>query len=544
MRVRRYVGWLLLSAAVVCLLAGAATAVVFGPDDLARTGPHALDTTEPVVASAPGAIGLAGPTVRVTATLPANRPVFLGLGNSVDVTSYVDGVALTRVDDVSLPWRLETSDVPGDAGLPAVPTTVDWWLASSAGTGEAVIATKLPDERSSLLVAALGDGSLDGLEVTVSYQVAGAFGVGLGLVGLAIGLAMFGLIARRAARHGESDPPSERPTDRSDAERDSGSMQRITLVAVLGAVLLAGTGCAVPHRVSGEPTKLAASPTEATGVVERWARHRVQALRRLDPAPLRAVEDEAILAVDEGAFEVARLLLVDDQRQLGQDLRLEAALSPEVAAYPLWFLAIVADGGRDVSKVQVYRRSTATEPWQLTAQAEILSETQLPELATDGSGSISALTADDVENLAAAPAEVAAAYTALLDDRSASGNETVLVDSFVQQMRSVAQTLSLLEGAGFHQSWSLEDVDWTVATEDGGALVFTTLARTDRYEIDQGTTVQWPAASEQQAYLAGRDYRSATLEYLHQVLLYLPPQGGGPARALGQFGGVVRGDGR
>jgi hypothetical protein len=161
----------------------------------------------------------------------------------------------------------------------------------------------------------------------------------------------------------------------------------------------------------------------------------------------------------------------------------------------------------------------------------------------DETGAILPLAGDDTAGLAVSPQEVAQAYAGLLADPSTGGDEAVLVDSFVQQMRSITETQSSIDGVRFRQDWSARDVDWAARTGEGGALVFATMVRTDRYQLRPGTAIDWPEGSEQEAFLSGRAYSEATLRYLHQVLLYLPPAGGGQARAVGQYGGVVSGTG-
>ncbi len=97
--------------------------------------------------------------------------------------------------------------------------------------------------------------------------------------------------------------------------------------------------------------------------------------------------------------------------------------------------------------------------------------------------------------------------------------------------------------SGFSQRWRADEVEWAARTRDGGALVFATMRRYDGYQIEPDTAVDWGEGSEQAAFLAGRAYTSAVLRYRHQVLLYVPPDGGGQVRALGQYGGVVSASG-
>ena len=90
-------------------------------------------------------------------------------------------------------------------------------------------------------------------------------------------------------------------------------------------------------------------------------------------------------------------------------------------------------------------------------------------------------------------------------------------------------------------------IDWWIAsalrTEEGGALVVATLVREDGYAIDDGTRVNWPADSEQEAFLAGDLYSAAVLRYFYQLLVYVPPAGTGTPFVMGHYGGVVAADG-
>ncbi len=303
------------------------------------------------------------------------------------------------------------------------------------------------------------------------------------------------------------------------------------------------SGCAVPRPVGDDPLKLAATRSEADEVLARWAESRAESLRVLDAEPLRSVEAGDTLAVDSGALQVARRLLENGAQDVTQELELRSVVSPRLSSYPLWFVAVVDDGQRGLTKVQVHRRASAAGPWQLVSTAEVLPSTQLPELALDESSALQPVEPDESTGLVGSPQEVADAYGALLDDPDADEDDLVLVDSFVQQMRAVAETQAAIDGVRFFQSWQATDVEWAARTADGGALVFATMARTDDYRIDDGVAVDWQPGSEQAAFLAGRVYTSAELRYRHQVLLYVPPAGGGQVRALGQYGGVVAASG-
>lgn len=173
---------------VVALL-GIALMVVLGTDGSVETGPHPIETDGVAVVTAPSTLSWAGVRIGILAELPVSKPVFVGLGNSVDVKDYLGETARLRVDSYERPWQLKLKRVDGKPNLPAAPTALNWWIAKSAGLGGASIAVTLPDETVSLAILAVGASNLAGLEVTASYLLPGGFGIGIGL--LLIGAALF-----------------------------------------------------------------------------------------------------------------------------------------------------------------------------------------------------------------------------------------------------------------------------------------------------------------------------------------------------------------
>jgi len=558
--VRTVVGWFFVTVGAACLLAGAAVAALLGPDDRARSDPQPLDTRSSVLVTAAGLLSWSGPTVQVEATLPDDRPVFVGLGNEVDVSDYSRRVDALVVEAIELPFVLDAVEVDAGRSRPVSPDRLDWWLASVQGDGAATLGVQLPSAPSQLVVAALDRGDLRGLEVTAAYELDGGFGVGVGVAVLGVGLVLFGVITRR--RRPDDGGRRRRRRDNDPVIGDAGSAQpgqgssgrspapghravRLAEGVVAGLALVGLTaGCTVPLPVDEQPVKTAVAQDDADEVVARWAERRAEAVRTLDPAPLAEVEAGATLAVEEGALAVARRLITPGSQETDQDLRLRRVVAPRLSSYPLWFIAVVDDGQRELAKVQVYRRAQAAGPWQLVSTTEVLPSTQLPDVALDDTGAFEPVDPADAKGLPAAPQEIADGYAALLDDLEARGDELVLVDSFVEQMRAVATNLDSLDGVRLRQSWRAQPVRWVARTSDGGALVFATMARDDRYRITSGTAAAWPEGSAQSAFLAGRGDTSAVLRFRHQVLLYVPPTGGGQARALGQYGGVVSTTGR
>ncbi|MFY0406167.1 hypothetical protein [Solicola sp. PLA-1-18] len=312
---------------------------------------------------------------------------------------------------------------------------------------------------------------------------------------------------------------------------------------VLGLAVLAGCG-EVPQRKDAAPiSKVAADGREIDAIYGRYTDVRANALKLLDPEPLGTVESGPVLAIDSGALQVAKRLQATQPFDPEQDLEIQRVLSPRLDAYPLWFVAIVRDNVKKVTKVQIFSRSSATAEWTMVASPEALLSTRLPAFATDDAGSLETIEPKDGAGLAATPAQAITDYAAALRDPQGAEAKKVVDDSFIQQMRQVAGQSSAIKGVTFSQSWGARPVEFAMRTEDGGALVVATLLRQDGYEIADGVEVSWPEGSAQKAFLSDKLYTAGLLRYYHQVLLYVPPEGDGLPRVLAQYGGVVDGEG-
>ncbi|KQP25473.1 hypothetical protein [Aeromicrobium sp. Leaf272] len=189
--------WPALVVGVLLSVAGLAVVVVLGPDSRFTTGPHEVDTDAAAVVTAPGVVSYRGLQVDVLVEVPVNKPVFVGLGNTVDVQDYVSRTQRLEVTSFRVPWTVRTREVEGGPALPGAPTALDWWIAESAGLGGASISASLPDESVSVAVLAVGASDLSGLTVTFAYGVKGGFGLGLGAVLVGAGLVWVGVLLRR-----------------------------------------------------------------------------------------------------------------------------------------------------------------------------------------------------------------------------------------------------------------------------------------------------------------------------------------------------------
>ena len=319
------------------------------------------------------------------------------------------------------------------------------------------------------------------------------------------------------------------------------SRLRSALIVILLAAAL--TACAIPHKKGDQKIeKIAANNTETQQIFTRYRETRNLAIKLLDPKPLSTVESGPVLAIDSGSFEVSQRL-AKKQKTDTSKLDVLDVKSPLVRKYPLWFMARVRDDSRGVIKVQVFVRGTAVDPWLLSASPEILLDTSLPTLRSGPGDSLVPVRAKGKLSVAMTPQDAADTYAEALSDPANTAAEKVENDGFIKQMRAAEDTNRSLKNVTFSQTWGAEDVEFAARTQDGGALVFVTLLRLDSYAVKNGVTVAWPEGSAQEAFLSKAITTSGKLRYHHQVLLYVPGDGVGKPRALGQYGGVVGAEG-
>ncbi|MET0929691.1 MAG: hypothetical protein ABWX74_09235 [Aeromicrobium sp.] len=234
-------GWALSVLGVLVAILGAAAMVLLGPDSRFTTGPHAIETDDIAVVTAPRAIRWADVQVDVLAEVPVRKPIFIGVGNAVDVQDFVGRTQRLEVTTFRRPFDLETREVKGTANLPGAPTSLDWWIDSAAGLGGASISTQLPDQTVSIAILSVGSSNLSGLEVTLAYGVKGGFAKGAAVLLLGLAVTVLGVVVRRGG------PWSD---DEDDEDDDDVDLDDADLAEEVVYVMVDDDG--VEHEISAE----------------------------------------------------------------------------------------------------------------------------------------------------------------------------------------------------------------------------------------------------------------------------------------------------
>ena len=104
-------GLLLSLAGLVVTVAGAVAAFwLVGPDNTISTSARELTSQGLAVITAPDLLDRHGPTLHVTAT--GDKPLFVGVGQDLDVRDYLAGAAHTRLIRFDPPATFGTQDMP------------------------------------------------------------------------------------------------------------------------------------------------------------------------------------------------------------------------------------------------------------------------------------------------------------------------------------------------------------------------------------------------------------------------------------------------
>ncbi len=199
----------LLVVGAILVLAGAAATLLIGPDDTAQSGPHDVFTPGVAILTEAEALHYVGPTLHLTVERDDDTPVFVGVGNEVDVLSYVDGASRRVVSRVKLPWTPTATETgTGLEPLPA-PGQQPWWIDSVDGAGAQELVWPIPHGRYSIAVLnADGSPAVD-VKVTLGLEMKGAFYAALAVTVFGLALLLLGVwlwIRSRRRRGSVAEP--------------------------------------------------------------------------------------------------------------------------------------------------------------------------------------------------------------------------------------------------------------------------------------------------------------------------------------------------
>ncbi|WP_410786525.1 hypothetical protein [Kribbella sp. C-35] len=186
-------GLLLALSGLLAAIAGAVAAFwLVGPDNTISTPRRELASTGLAVVTAPSLLDRHGPTLHVSAS--GDKPLFIGVGQDLDVRDYLSGTAHTQLTQFDPPATFGTQELRGDTKKLTPPGQLDWWVAQSA-PGSQAVTWPIQDGLYDVVVMNADGTPAVGAQVTFGVQVHRLFGIcllvlGAGVLVLALGLAL------------------------------------------------------------------------------------------------------------------------------------------------------------------------------------------------------------------------------------------------------------------------------------------------------------------------------------------------------------------
>ncbi|MGN9847111.1 hypothetical protein ACTMTI_54415 [Nonomuraea sp. H19] len=290
------------------------------------------------------------------------------------------------------------------------------------------------------------------------------------------------------------------------------------------------------------------SAQETASVVEDYVKRNNAANEVMSDKLLAAYEGGSSLVIDKASYASSRKLGGDDDYQpfsytrptfhvpaSRQQWFLTTAYwkrESETAEEPTYLLfARNGDGWRQMYSPDPFKGNTSKE---------------LPQILKDASGTATEVGQADAAGLLMSPAAFAKGYAAHLagkdtaaeKSRYAADKLTTGAASNRVKMDQYARLAESVRPAAAYPSYALR-------TTDGGALAFTTIERTRRYDVRQGPERNH-VFQENNGLLRGKYYTYMKVNELIQVVAHIPPKAAEPGqvKVVGSYGGIISGSGR
>ncbi|MGW6194978.1 hypothetical protein ACWF0M_02415 [Kribbella sp. NPDC055110] len=586
--IRRIFGVLLaLIGLIVAVVGGAAAFWLIGPDNTVHSGDQQLSSKGLAIASTPELLNRHGPVLHVDVRSAKNQPVFVGVARDFDVSSYLKGVAHTKLVQVQFPIALSTQDEKGTAGPLAAPDTLDWWVAKANGTGTQSIAWPIEDGPYDVVILNADGKTAPDVQVDLGIEIPKAFATALGvfvagIVLLALGILLI-LLRRRPTtpghllqdnrpsphpqypptqpapvqhppvqgppaqgapparppmptgpqQHPQGQPPTQpRPPQQQPGpgqpQRPAGGAWRVVVGGLAFGVV---AGCAaVPQADSVTVlTRPAITDAAAAAVIKQYNAVNNKANSTRDDKLIATVEGGNLVRESQAGYEIDR---VAKDKPTGPFVYTSPVIgAPQSAGYPMRF---VSNSGISTDKAYrhlgVWERETAGSPWLITFAAGVKTTVKLP----DFTGIRAATKADDTR-LAAAPQVAATSLATYLtggakSPRAAAFEPNADITTMLADIVSNRAEKAKKRGS----TQSMTDVftappeSPAFVTKSGTAVVFVSL--THEYTLVPGVNWHyWWDGMPQTAFSPKSVvyYNRLTSETIHDAVLLIPPKGKG-----------------
>ncbi|MEV0594350.1 hypothetical protein [Nonomuraea cavernae] len=320
-----------------------------------------------------------------------------------------------------------------------------------------------------------------------------------------------------------------------------------------GCSVLPGGGPkqAAPATATATPTPSAAPVTaqETASVLEDYVKRNNAANKAKNDKLLAGYEGGSSLVIDKAAYASSRKLgRRDGYQPFGYT---KPTYTVPAVKEGRWFLTTAywksKIGTAEEPTYLVF--ASAGDSWRqmyATDAFEGQVAAGLPEIATDASGTAEAVAHSDSSGLIMSPATFAKSYAAHLAGKGTETSKSRFAADWLTtdassnrvKMSQYAKLTESARPATVYPSYALR-------TADGGALAFTTIERTRRYDVHQGPQRNYVFRKDN-GLLPGKYYTYMKTTELIQVVARIPPKTAdlGQVEVIGSQGGITSGSGR
>ncbi|MFI6710456.1 hypothetical protein ACIBF7_28735 [Nonomuraea sp. NPDC050478] len=324
-------------------------------------------------------------------------------------------------------------------------------------------------------------------------------------------------------------------------------------MALAGCSALPGAGSEqAPSTAATETPTPAAAPVtaqEVASVLEDYVKRNNAANKAVSDKLLAGYEGGSSLAIDKAGYASVRKL---GGRQAAYQPfgYTEPVHTVPVGQEGRWFLATAHWKGKTgTAKEPTYLLFTRDgESWKQVYAPDVFEgkAAELPEIVADASGTAEEVAHSDAAGLMMSPAAFAKSYAAHLVNKGTAASRTRFAADRLTtgaasnrvKMKEYAKVVESARPATAYPSYALR-------TADGGALAFTTLERTIRYDVHQGPGRKY-VFQKNNGFLRGKFYTYMKSTALIQVVAHIPPKTAELAQVevLGSYSGIISGSGR
>ncbi|WP_134004668.1 hypothetical protein [Kribbella sp. VKM Ac-2566] len=532
--IRRIVGVLLaLVGLIVVVVGGVAAFWLIGPDDTVHSGEQSLSSKGLAIASTPELLNRHGPVLHVDVRSSKNQPVFVGVARDFDVSSYLKGIAHTKLVQVQFPIALSTEDEKGTAGPLAAPATLDWWVTKANGTGTQSIAWPIEDGPYDVVIMNADGKTAPDVQVDLGIEIPKAFTSALGVFAAGIILLAVGILLVLFRRGPRKPHPAQNATSPPQpVQQPASRIAAAQRVVVVGIAFGLTTGCSAvpPADTVTVLTRPAISEQVAAAAIKHYDEVSNAAAKRRDEKLIATVETGDVLRLSQAGYRIDRVLDKAGKGIADPTTHVKPSIGvPSYGGYPMRFVASAGMSAyKDYQVLDLWERRSAGEPWLVSHQVTPEKKVKLPPLK-----GLRPVTAADNEKLAASPEAAGKALAGYFNAGTKSSHAALFAPSadVTSILRTVADAKSLLKDPKSYRAvidtFRLSGTPTAFMTSSGEALVFLSLTEEFQLQVGPNLSIYWAQGSPGSAFSPPTTkYDSAiTSTTLYQAALVVPPKG-------------------